>query len=216
MAGQGAATGESDILGGGACDDTIDGAGGSDIIKGGGGRDTVCCGNGDTIVPGGAHAGNIRGDTGYDPVEGDAGNDVLPGHEGGGAVKGKSGDDAPVGVPGCDDRFSGEGDDRLAGGSDDPMTVCLRGMGGAALLTREGEVALVKRMKARWRVIPGGLDEPLPVLDGDTPRAGGVGRDGARACHRPAAAAGEPGIPPRCGTRPQAIRHRPDTRLVLW
>ena len=76
------------------------------------------------------------------------------------------------------------------------------------LLTSEGKAALAKRMKAEWRVIPGGLDRSHPILDGEPPRRDSDGREGTHACHRLSHASGEPGIPPRCGTRLQAVRHR--------
>ena len=58
---------------------------------------------------------------------------------------------------------------------DDPMGMYLRDMGGTALLTREGEVALAKRIEAGRRTMLGGLCESLPAM-----RTVSVWRDGIR------------------------------------
>ena len=54
------------------------------------------------------------------------------------------------------------GDD--AGRTDDPMAMYLRDVGGTALLTREGEAALAKRIEAGRRMMLDGLCESLPAM----------------------------------------------------
>ena len=54
------------------------------------------------------------------------------------------------------------GDD--AGSTDDPMAMYLREVGGTALLTREGEAALAKRIEAGRRMMLDGLCESLPAM----------------------------------------------------
>ena len=50
------------------------------------------------------------------------------------------------------------------GWTDDPMAMYLRDMAGSTLLTREGEVALAKRMEAGRRAVLCGLCESLPAM----------------------------------------------------
>ena len=50
------------------------------------------------------------------------------------------------------------------GRTDDPVTMYLRDMGGAALLTREGEVAVAKRTEAGRRIMLDGLCESPTVM----------------------------------------------------
>ena len=64
--------------------------------------------------------------------------------------------------------------------------------------------------KAGLQVIPGGLDCPPLVLDGETPRKAGGERSGMPAGHRALPAIEAPGVPSPCGTRLQAIRQRLD------
>ena len=50
------------------------------------------------------------------------------------------------------------------GRTDDPMTMYLREMGATSILTREGEVALAKRIEAGRRAVLDGLCESLPAI----------------------------------------------------
>ena len=52
----------------------------------------------------------------------------------------------------------------VLGWTDDPMAMYLRDMAGSVLLTREGEVALAKRMEAGSRAVLRGLRESLPAM----------------------------------------------------
>ena len=61
------------------------------------------------------------------------------------------------------------------GWTDDPMAMYLRDMAGSVLLTREGEVALAKRMEAGSRAVVCGLCESLPAM-----RAVSAWRDATR------------------------------------
>ena len=63
----------------------------------------------------------------------------------------------------------------VLGWTDDPMAMYLRDMAGSTLLTREGEVALAKRMEAGRRAVLRGLRESLPAM-----RAVSVWRDAIR------------------------------------
>jgi len=66
-----------------------------------------------------------------------------------------------VGTPSAASPETGEED---RGRTDDPMTLYMRDLGRRPLLTREGEVALARRIEAGQRAVLGGLGESLPAI----------------------------------------------------
>ena len=65
--------------------------------------------------------------------------------------------EAPAALTGTD------GED--SGATDDPMAMYMRDVGGTALLTREGEAALAKRIVAGRRMMLSGLGRSLPAIE---------------------------------------------------
>ena len=83
----------TDVLDGGAGDDSLDGRDGDDSLLGGSGDDTIFGGMGLDTIDGGADADSIDGGEGADSITGGIGNDTIIGAEGSDTVDGGSGDD---------------------------------------------------------------------------------------------------------------------------
>ncbi|WP_291025866.1 calcium-binding protein [Hydrogenophaga sp.] len=99
------ATGEGDVLHGGAGDDWLFGEGGQDRLDGGSGAD---------VLFGGTDSDWLEGGSGNDRLMGDNGAGSSDGH-GNDHLNGGAGDDRLWGDAGHDQLFGGEGDDRLSG-----------------------------------------------------------------------------------------------------
>src|SRR4051794_16856616 len=90
----------------------------------------------------------------------------------------EDGEATPVAKPAAEDKeekdeeeSGGNVDEESLGRTDDPVRMYLREMGSVELLSREGEIAIAKRIEAgRGKMIRGGLRGP-PNLQGDNPRA---------------------------------------------
>ncbi len=132
----------SDLIDGGAGDDTIETNGGADALFGGSGFDILDGGSGNDKLFGGLHDDELfggdgrdllQGDGGRDYLDGGSGNDILyqamrgdsidisnpsafaPGAEDGGTIYGGAGNDVLVGDNGGDALFGGLGLDRIFG-----------------------------------------------------------------------------------------------------
>ena len=118
------------------------------------------------------------------PVPGEAGPDrvddamAMPFEHGiavpqGGETAGEGRPEGPT--PGIAAAIGGDDSGRIG----DPVTTYLRDVGGTALLTREGEVALAKRIEAGRRLMLDGLCQSLPAMQavsgwGEAIRAGSL------------------------------------------
>jgi Ca2+-binding RTX toxin-like protein len=83
----------SNIIDGGAGDDTIDGMGGNDILYGGTGNDSILGGAGDDSIFGGAGDDLLDGGANQDTLDGGAGNDTLMAGSGADVFEGGDGVD---------------------------------------------------------------------------------------------------------------------------
>lgn len=121
----------SDLLDGGAGNDTIDGMGGGDLIFGGAGNDLLFGESeisslyvaGDDYIDGGLGADSIQGGGGHDVLKGGGDNDIIYGDHndpsassGDDLLDGGSGNDQLYGLGGNDTLMSGGGVDYLYGG----------------------------------------------------------------------------------------------------
>jgi Ca2+-binding RTX toxin-like protein len=95
-------TNKSDLLLGGATDDTISAEGGNDIVLAGDGNDTVAGGRGHDLLVGGLGNDSLSGDGGHDVLVGGDGLDTLSGGEGGDLLTGGLGIDQLTGGQGAD------------------------------------------------------------------------------------------------------------------
>ncbi len=123
------ASGEADVIYGGAGNDWINGNGGNDIVDGGADNDTLWGDGGDDVLLGGAGDDVLLGDNGYPDTEaggndlllGGDGNDILWGNGGQDVLDGGIGDDTLNGGYGNDSLQGGAGDDTLNGGEGDDL-----------------------------------------------------------------------------------------------
>lgn len=105
--------GSNDTLYGGADDDTVSGDSGDDLVYGGSGRDSVLGGTGADTVFGGSENDTVDGGEGNDTVSGDAGNDLVLGGVGNDILYGGAGRDVLYGGLGRDDVFGGDDEDQV-------------------------------------------------------------------------------------------------------
>ncbi|MFZ5961328.1 Hint domain-containing protein [Thalassococcus sp. BH17M4-6] len=138
----------TNVISGGAGDDTIDGMGGDDSLYGEAGADSILGGDGNDVVDGGTDADTLDGGlgddtlvggsggdsisggdgadfidagTGNDIVSGGAGNDTIGGNDGDDVIAADDGDDAVLGGSGNDTIGGGAGADTILGGADDDV-----------------------------------------------------------------------------------------------
>src|SRR5437773_11535285 len=77
---------------------------------------------------------------------------------------GESGEPAPAEGDEADGEVRGNVDDEDIGRTDDPVRMYLREMGSVELLSREGEIAIAKRIEAGREMMIGGICEsPLTI-----------------------------------------------------
>ena len=116
----------SDVIFGGAGDDTLDGGDGNDtllgegdndLLHGDGGNDSLIGGDGNDTLQGGTGDDYLTGDAGNDVLQGGDGNDTLFGGLGNDSLSGDAGNDSLDGGDGTDALYGGAGADTLAGGA---------------------------------------------------------------------------------------------------
>lgn len=86
-------TGRSDLLSGGAANDSLLGLGGNDVLRGGAGNDVLTGDLGNDRLLGGTGNDKLSGGAGNDKLTGDAGNDTLDGGTGADQMAGGAGND---------------------------------------------------------------------------------------------------------------------------
>ncbi|KAG1715530.1 RTX-III toxin determinant A from serotype 2 [Nymphon striatum] len=110
--------GMTDILVGGAGDDTLTGTVADDLMQGNAGNDQITGNEGaDTIEGGNDGADTLNGGDSNDLLIGGADNDVLNGQKQQDTILGGTGDDTLNGADGGDDLNGEDGDDLLNGGT---------------------------------------------------------------------------------------------------
>ena len=127
-AGQFAATGLSEMIGGtaaadnivaGAGADTVYGDGGSDTIDGGVGNDRIYGGDGSDVIVGGAGVDQMFGEAGNDTISGGDLNDTMLGGDGNDTLNGGASNDQLRGGTGNDQLDGGTGTDTMVGNAGD-------------------------------------------------------------------------------------------------
>ncbi|VDC32998.1 Hint domain-containing protein [Pseudogemmobacter humi] len=106
----------TNVIYGGAGNDTIDGMGGDDSLYGGTGNDYVLGGSGNDTVYGDEGDDRVYGGSGDDLVSGGSGNDQVYGDEGTDTLYGDEGNDVLYGGTGNDLLYGGADEDTLYGG----------------------------------------------------------------------------------------------------
>ncbi|WP_323782267.1 calcium-binding protein [Leisingera sp.] len=121
--------GGSDRLLGGAGRDTLNGGDGDDALLGDSGRDQLIGGNGNDLLNGGRHGDRLLGEGGNDTLKGGGGKDVLIGNSGNDLLAGGSSGDTLRGESGRDTLLGHKGDDMLTGGKHADVFVFHKGHG---------------------------------------------------------------------------------------
>ncbi len=111
----------SDVIFGGAGDDTLDDGDGNDTLLGEDGNDLLFGDGGNDQLFGGEGNDTLEGGDGDDAVEGDAGNDSIDGNDGDDTLSGGSGADIIEAGIGNDQIYGGDGDDYLNGREGDDL-----------------------------------------------------------------------------------------------
>ncbi|UQZ88094.1 hypothetical protein C4J81_02255 [Deltaproteobacteria bacterium Smac51] len=106
----------SDMIIGGAGNDTLTGLGGNDALYGEGGNDRLFGGDGYDYIRGGEGDDYIEGGECCDQLYGDEGNDTIYGGNGNDKIFGGTGNDKLYGDAGNDTIHGDEGDDLISGG----------------------------------------------------------------------------------------------------
>ncbi|WP_284324070.1 calcium-binding protein [Cypionkella aquatica] len=109
----------TNMLGGGAGQDSLNGHGGDDALAGYDGDDSLDGGDGDDALNGGAGDDTLLGGLGADLLHAGADDDHLDGGDAADTLQGCEGDDSLIGGAGNDSLIGGEGSDQLAGGTGD-------------------------------------------------------------------------------------------------
>ncbi|UWQ34536.1 calcium-binding protein [Leisingera sp. M527] len=119
----------NDRLLGGAGRDTLNGGDGDDDLWGGSGRDLLIGGMGDDLLIGSKHGDRLLGGGGADELKGGHGKDVLIGNSGNDLLVGGGGSDTLKGESGRDMLLGHKGNDVLTGGSQADTFVFHKGHG---------------------------------------------------------------------------------------
>jgi Ca2+-binding RTX toxin-like protein len=106
-----AGTGDTNVLVGGAGDDSLAGLGGDDVVVGNAGADAITGGDGSDLLRGGDGRDMLFGGAGDDQVFGGNHSDVIYGDAGVDRLFGEGGDDMITAGAGDDSVFGGDGND---------------------------------------------------------------------------------------------------------
>ncbi|MGR3271295.1 Hint domain-containing protein [Thalassococcus profundi] len=164
----------TNVIYGGAGNDTIDGLGGDDSLYGETGADSILGGSGNDYIDGGADNDTIDGGTGNDTILGGDGNDSILGGDGADSISAGSGNDVVSGGLGADFIDGGIGDDTLSGGDDNDTIL---GGTGADSLSGDGGNDSLSGGTGNDTLSGGIGNDTLDGGDGNDSLLGGDGTD---------------------------------------